>query len=215
MAFREIDMSTFPRKAHFDYFRSMTNPYVGVTVQVDVTELVTFCKREKVSFYLTMIHLAALAADGVPEFRQRIRGDGIVEYDACPTSHTELLDDGTYCYCALRHELPFKEYLAYAETERQKCRENPSIEEEEDVESEYFVSTLPWLHYTAFVQPTTASGDSNPRITWGRYEENERGRKLLPVTVLVHHALVDGLQMSQFYDNLNKEIKRLTGNVTL
>lgn len=215
MACRSIDMENFPRRAHFDYFRSMTNPYVGVTVQVDVTELVDFCKRENCPFYLTMIHLAALAADGVPEFRQRIRGDGIVEYDACPTSHTELLDDGTYCYCALRHELPLRKYLAYAEEERKRCRENPSIEEEDDVESEYFISTLPWLHYTAFVQPTTMNGDSNPRITWGKYEENERGRKMLPVTVLVHHALVDGLQISQFYDNLNREIKKFSDTVTL
>lgn len=215
MAYRKIDMETFPRKAHFDYFCSMTNPYVGVTVQVDVSDLVSFCKREHCSFYVTMIHLAALAADGVPEFRQRIRDGGIVEYGACPTSHIELLEDGTYCYCALRHELPFKDYLAYAEKERQRCREHPSIEEEEDAESEYFISCLPWLHYTAVVQPTTQNGDSNPRITWGKYEENERGRKLLPVTVLVHHALVDGLQLAQFYANLEKEIMKLTSQVTL
>ena len=215
MAYREIDMTQYPRKAHFDYFRTMTNPYVGVTVQVDVTDLVAFCKRERCSFYLTMIHLSALAADGVPEFRQRIRDGGIVEYDACPTSHIELLDDGTYCYCTLFHDLPWREYLAYAEKTRQARRANPSIEEDENMESEYFVSTLPWLHYTSFVQPTTSGDESNPRITWGRYEENERGRKLLPVTTLVHHALVDGYQLSQFYDNLNKEIKKLTAQVTL
>lgn len=209
MSCRMIDMETYPRRAHFDYFRTMTNPYVGVTVNVDVSAAVEFCKRGSCSFYLMMIHLSALAADAVPEFRQRIRGDQIVEYDACPTSHTELLNDGTYCYCALRHTLPLREYFAYAEQTRQRCRENPSIEEEDDVESEYFVSTLPWLHYSAFVQPTTANGDSNPRITWGKYEETPDGKKLLPVTVLVHHALVDGYQMSQFYENLEKEISKL------
>lgn len=207
---RKIDMETFPRRAHFDYFCSMTNPYLGVTVNVDVTELVRFCKREKCSFYLAMIHLSALAADGVPEFRQRIRDGGIVEYSACPTSHTELLDNGTYCYCTLHHDMDWKTYLAYAEDTRARCREHPSIEETDSVESEYFVSSLPWLNYTALIQPTTVGDESNPRITWGKYEENGTGRLLLPLTVLVHHALVDGFQLSRFYENLKREIETLT-----
>lgn len=207
---QKIDMQTYPRKAHFDYFCSMTNPYVGVTVNVDVTDLVRFCKREKCSFYLAVIHLVALAADGIPEFRQRIRDGGIVEYDACPTSHTELMDDGTYCYCTLFHDLPWKEYLAYAERTRAECRANPNIDEDEYMESEYFVSSLPWLHYTSFVQPTTTGNESNPRITWGKYEEDACGRKQMPVTVLVHHALIDGYQLSRFYDQFEKEIRKLT-----
>lgn len=210
MRCRKIDMETYPRRAHFDYFRSMTNPYLGVTVNVDVTELVQFCKREACSFYLAMIRLAALAADGVPEFRQRIRDGGIVEYDACPTSHIELLEDGTYCYCTLFHHLPWKEYLAYAEQTRAERRANPSIAEDTEQESEYFISALPWLHYTALIQPTTTGDESNPRITWGKFEKNSAGRLMLPVTVLVHHALVDGLQLSRFYGNLEAEIKKLT-----
>ena len=31
-------MDSYPRKAHFDYFRSLQYPYVGVTVDVDVTD---------------------------------------------------------------------------------------------------------------------------------------------------------------------------------
>lgn len=209
MTYRELDMETYPRKAHFDYFRTMTNPYVGVTCEVDVTELVRFCKRVGCSFYTAMIHTVALAADAIPAFCQRIRGDGIVEFAACPTSHTELLEDGTYCYCTLHHDLPWREYLAYAERTRKVCRESGTIDESEEVESEYFISCLPWLHYSSLVQPTTANGDSNPRITWGKYEENYKGRLMLPVTVLVHHALMDGAQLGQFYANLSQELSRL------
>lgn len=31
----------------------------------------------------------------------------------------------------------------------------------------YFVSALPWLNYTALVQPAARGDESNPRITWG------------------------------------------------
>lgn len=204
-----IDMSSYPRRAHFDYFRSLQNPYVGVTVNVDVTELVAYCKRRGISFYLTLLHAAALAADCVPALRQRIRDGGIVQYDACGTSHIELLEDGTYCYCTLYHEQPFGEYIAYAERQRRQCRENPGIEEDADVEGLYFISTLPWLHYTALVQPTAGGDESNPRISWGRFQPDGAGRLQLPVTLLANHALVDGLHLAGFYSDLEKEIERI------
>jgi chloramphenicol O-acetyltransferase type A len=183
---------------------------VGVTQNVDVTELVNFCREKKYSFYLTFLHAAALAADEVPQLRQRIHEGGIVEYDACPTSHIELLEDETYCYCTLRHHMPLEEYIPYAEAMREKCRQKASIEEDDDVESMYFISSLPWLHYSAMIQPTAGGEDSNPRITWGRYEKDIHGRLQMPVTLLAHHSLADGIHIAKFYQNLIKKIGQLT-----
>ena len=210
MSCKPIDMSAYPRRQHFDYFRSLPYPYVGVTQNVDVTALVRFCKTRGCSFYLAVLHACALAADQVPELRQRIRDGGVVQYDACPTSHTELLPDSTYCYCTLHHHMPFADYLARAEEARRLCRENASIDEDDDVESMYFISTLPWLHYTALIQPVACGDESNPRITWGRYEPDHAGRLQLPVTLLAHHALVDGVHLARFYENLNAVIAELT-----
>ena len=179
---------------------------MGVTNQVDVTALVRFCKERKGSFYLPFLHAAVLAADSVPELRQRIRGGGIVEYSQCPTSHIELLENGTYCYCTLRHHMKFDEYLPYAEAARKQCRVHGSIEESADSESMYFISTLPWLHYTALIQPV-AGGERSP--TRGLPGENSKrmpgGREQLPVTLLVHHGLVDGIHIARFYEALVRE----------
>ena len=206
-----IDMSTYLRRQHFDYFRSLPYPYVGVTQNVDVTALVRSCRAEGCSFYLTVLHACALAADEVPELRQRIRDGGIVQYDACPTSHTELLPDSTYCYCTLHHHMPFAEYLHQAEEARRLCRERASIDEDDDVESMYFISTLPWLHYTALIQPVACGDESNPRITWGKYEPDHAGSLQLPVSLLAHHALVDGLHLARFYESLKRIIAELAG----
>lgn len=207
MGYRTIDLSQYPRRRHFEYFSSLQYPYVGVTSNVDVTGLVPFCKQRGYSFYLVFLHLAALAADSVPEFRRRIRSGGIVEYDACPTSHIELLANGTYCYCTLRHNLKLDEYMPYAESTRRQCREAGSIEEDDDVESMYFISTLPWVHYTALIQPVAGGEESNPRITWGKFEDDAHGRRQLPVSILAHHALVDGIHIAQFYQSLEKLIQ--------
>lgn len=207
MSFRIIDMESYPRRQHFAYFSSLQYPYVGVTNDVDVTELVRFCKDRNYSFYLVFLHLAARAADSIPEFRRRIRNNEIVEYEECPTSHIELLEDNTYCYCTLRHNMVLDEYMAYAQAARAQCRQKGSIEEDSDAESMYFISTLPWLHYTALIQPVAGGEESNPRITWGKFREDYQGRKQLPVTVLAHHGLVDGIHIAQFYQNLEKQIR--------
>lgn len=39
MNWRTVDMSRESRRDQFAYFQTLSNPYVGVTVQVDVTEL--------------------------------------------------------------------------------------------------------------------------------------------------------------------------------
>lgn len=207
MSVRLLDMSKYARKAHFDYFRSLQYPYVGVTVDQDVTNAYNFSKETGRSFYLTFLHAVALAADAVPELRQRIQGDQIIEYSECPTSHTERTSGVEYCYCTLYHHMSLSDYYALAEEARRNCASN-GITEDANVESMYFISTIPWLHYTALIQPVACGDESNPRITWGRFKETEAGRIIMPVSILAHHALVDGSHIAQFYTNLDQEIEK-------
>ncbi len=206
---KRIDMATYPRRDHFEHFYGMAYPYVGVTVEVDVTALLTLCREKGYSFYLMVLHAVALAADEVDEFRRRIDDGGIVEYDECPTSHTELKPDGTYAYCTLHHHMPLEVYLQRAEAARAAARESGSIEEEAEVQSMYFISTLPWLHYTQLIQPVACGDESNPRFTWGKYQQNAEGRMMMPLSVLVHHALADGVHIAKFYDEFEKQMKHL------
>ena len=199
-------METYKRKNHFEYFNSLAFPYVGLTVNVDITDLLKTIKAKKLPFFLSICYCVSKAANRVPEFRQRILNNQIVEYDYCLTSHTVALNDGTYCYCDLDSNRSFEDYIRYAVNEQEKAKQRNSINEEaDDILGKIFISTIPWVSYTALINPTPVPADSNPRITWGKYfTENEK--VLLPVSVLCHHALVDGLHISKFYDFLNKEM---------
>lgn len=210
MQWRYIDLDSYSRRDHFEYFKGLPYPYAGITVNVDATAVVDYSKRNNRSFYLSFLHAVALAADNVPEFRQRIHNDGIIEYSQCPTSHIELLEDESYRYCTLYHHMPLSEYFAQAEDARKACKNN-DLQEDENVESMYFISTLPWLHYTELIQPVACGEESNPRITWGRYEVSSNGKIEMPVSVLVHHALVDGIHLARFFDHLKSEIMKYDG----
>ena len=154
MNYKFLDMDCYKRKSHFEYFRNLSYPYVGVTVNVDITDLVLVVKEKRLPFFLTVCHCVAKAVNGVPEFRRRIIENKIAEYEMCKTSHTVALDDGTYCYCTLDHDMLFQDYLPYAIKAQEDAKIVKNIEDNvDDVDELIFISTLPWFSYTAMVNP--------------------------------------------------------------
>ena len=63
MISRKLDMSVYPRKAHFDYFRSLAYPYVGLTANVDVTVLAERARKNQESFFLHVLYAVGKAAN--------------------------------------------------------------------------------------------------------------------------------------------------------
>lgn len=208
MQYRYIDMETYKRKRHFEYFSGLAYPYVGITVHVDITALSDVIRAKKLPFFLTVCYCVSEAANGVPEFRQRIVNHQIIEYEHCRTSHTVALSDGTYCYCDLSSTAPFADYLADAVQMQEEAKQNNHVGEGGEELDKIFISSLPWISYTALVNPVPMPADSHPRITWGKAFRQEE-KMLLPVSVLCHHALVDGLHIARFFSLLDEQMQRV------
>ena len=204
-AAKRIDLAGYARREHYRYFRDMAYPYVGMTVNVDITGFIETVKAQGLPFFLSFLYQAVGAANQIPALRQRMDAQGIIEFDRCPSSHTVAREDGTYVYCNLDCGMPFSQFLPYAQEEQRRAREGGSIQEEE-AQAFFFVSTLPWVTYTSLIQPTPFPADSNPRLTWGKYFD-QGDRTLMPVSLLCHHALADGLHLAQFYRALEERLE--------
>lgn len=138
----------------------MANPYLSVTAPCDITALRRLTQERGLPFFLTVLHCAINAANAVPELRQRIRGEGIVEYDRCLSSHTVALPDGTYCYCTLDCAQPLGAFLPAAQAEVARVKAAPSLDDGADPDELFFVSSLPWLTFSAISLPTPTPADS-------------------------------------------------------
>ncbi len=202
-----LDLESYKRIQHFNYFKGMAYPYVGITTDVDITDFIFHIKEKKYPFFLTFLWCVAKAANEIPELRQRIYKKGILEYENCGTSHTVAKEDGTYCYCALDCHKPLEAFISYAKEKQEVVKDQGDLKEEgSDSLGLFFISSLPWLSYSALIQPTPFPADSNPRITWGKYDQKE-GKTVLPVSILCNHALVDGRHISNFFAHLQEVLK--------
>ena len=187
-----IDMTKDPRGGQFEYFRTMTDPWAGITVPVDITALLASLNGRP--FFLSYLYAVMRAANAVPELRRRLLPDGT----------------GVYVYCLLEDDLSsYEKFVAEGKRRQKETLERGTLTEDGDVLANFFVSCVPWLYYTQIKEPAGGADDSNPRFAWGKYRE-ENGRMMLPMSLFINHALCDGWHVTQFYKNLDRELAELS-----
>ena len=199
-----IDLENFPRRSHYEFFKSYAYPYMGITANVDVTGLYDSAKAMGGSPFLAFLWAAATAANSVPEMRQRIIGDRIAQFDHCDTAHTVALPDGTFVNCRTDCRRSFDEFQTYGKQRQEEAKSRHGfVQPGEDETSLIFVSSTPWITFTQVIQPTPIPADSNVRIVFGKFFD-QNGRKMLPVNIQCNHALVDGLHVGRFFQKFQE-----------
>ncbi|HIT33871.1 MAG TPA: chloramphenicol acetyltransferase [Candidatus Faecousia intestinigallinarum] len=195
-----IDLETYPRRSHFEFFRQMAYPYVGFTAAVDVTKPLAAAKELGGGGFHACLWVIAQAANAVPELRQRIVGEQIVEFDHCDTAHTVAMPDGTFCNCRTESAMDFASFLQHARLAQEASMQRHGFVSTVEDETELiFVSCVPWISFTQVIQPTPIPADCNPRVVLGRYDRKADGRVEMPLAIQANHALADGRHLGQFY----------------
>ena len=218
MSRKYIDMTKYPRLDHFRHFLTMQQPCVSITVQVDITDWLSRLKASGCPFFLSFQYAVVRAANRIPEFRQRIVDDKIVEYDYCNPSYIVSLPDDTYRYCNVNVNQPFAQYLEESRVKQDAALHSEHLEEEKgDVLGLLFISCVPWFNYTEAMMPYPGGSFSNPSFCWGGYRTEkylaledgrvtEKVKTSIPVTLFFNHALIDGIHAGRFFDNLGDEL---------
>ena len=75
MAFRLIDLDTYPRREHYETFLRLKLTY-SATVQIDITDLRAALRAQGIKAYPAQIWMLTHAANEIPEFRMGQDADG-------------------------------------------------------------------------------------------------------------------------------------------
>lgn len=201
--FRVLDQEHWPRREQFDLFKTFGSPYFSITADVDITAY-RHALPKGGRFTVGLVFALAVAANAVPEFRQRIRGDDVIEFDVVHPSIIVLRDDEAFRFCAFPYAQDFAEFSKDAPERIDRARVATSMFDFEDQDDFLFLTGLPWISFTGVMHASpTQKPDSVPRIAWGKYRQVGE-RILLPLNVQVHHALVDGIHVGRFYSKVEQ-----------
>ena len=211
---REIDIESWPRREHYRFFMGLDYPQYNLCFDVDVSKLVPFCRERGLSFYYALLYCSTLAANAVEAFRYRARGDKVVLHDGLHPSFTDMSKDSDL-FRIVTVEMPetleaFVERAAARSSEQVHPFDFTGFEGRDDL---IYYTSIPWVSFTQLNHTITHDReDSVPRLSWGKYrEEGGPGccRFVLPYSVQVHHAFVDGLHIARFKDTLESALNAL------
>ncbi|WP_421856122.1 CatA-like O-acetyltransferase [Oricola sp.] len=200
MAAREIDLQSWPRAETYRLFRSYGKPHYAITSRIDVTRLVTELKPAGASPYRACLYAIGAGVHAVPELLTRFRSETVVQHDAVELSMTVPRDDGTFAYAYVPFEPDWPSFDRNSLTLMEAAAAAGGLEPNTGFRDDLaYLSCLPWLDFTAASNALPGPDDCIPRISWGRFVDDGSGRHSMAVAVEVHHALVDGIHLGQFF----------------
>ena len=202
---QKINYSDWPRREVYEFFSTLSHPFYMVTFRQDVTALYDYAKAKGLSFYYSMVWACTKALNDVEAFLICAREGELYRLSRRDPSFTDLrpgdeqfhivtlpMDDDLVAFCRIAGE-------------KSRAQQGFICAETETDELIYF-SCLPWLDITALtnerdMSSTESLNDNIPRLTWGKYTE-ENGRKTLGLSLEVNHRFIDGAHIGRFAERL-------------
>jgi chloramphenicol O-acetyltransferase type A len=201
-----VDQGNWKRKAHFDFFKKFTEPFFGFTVMVDCTHAYREAKEKGHSFFLHYLHKSLLAVHAIENFRYRIQNDQVWLYDRLIASPTLQREDGTFGYGYFEFDPDFEIFAAKAKIEIEAVQNASGLKTALTENNVIHYSSIPWINFTSLSHARAFDiPDSIPKICFGKMTE-EHGKRVMPMSVHVHHGLVDGYHVGMYVDLFQKMI---------
>lgn len=206
---KKIDIDNWERKSHYNWFSSFADPTMALDVKMDITALLEFCKRRKVSSFAAVMYIACDALNKDEAFRLRVSDGEVVCIDYANVAYTIMVNDRYFVNCRARMNEGFKTFLDDVEANRKKFNGSNFVQQQYNnvsVIDDIYCSCLPWINFTSVKQPIPDNSDESksiPRICWGKYF-TEGERTYLTLNITANHALVDGINFGSVFDRIQE-----------
>jgi chloramphenicol O-acetyltransferase type A len=205
---KTIDLETWPRRRHFEVFRSLDFPHFSLCAEVDVTHLVASRPSIGMSLTIAIVYALARAANEQIDFRLRLREGQVVEHEVIHPSPTVMGEGRLFSFCTIPYSPEPEAFAACASERMAQAQLAPRLEDDPGQDDLLFMTSLPWVSFTSFTHPIHMRPvDSIPRLAWGKIASRD-GRQVMPLSVQVHHALMDGVHVGQYYQAVQDLLHR-------
>jgi len=205
---RKIDISSWNRKGHLEFFSAFQEPFFGITTTIDCTTAYEKAKAMQISFFVYYLHKTLAAVNQIENFRYRIEGEDVFLYEEIDASATIMREDKTFGFSFMKFHEDIHEFNTIVQTEIERIQTTTGILTREYPENIIHFSAVPWINFTGLTHSRNFGvADSCPKISYGKLVE-ENGKKSMALSVTAHHGLVDGYHIGLFIEALQTELNK-------
>ena len=206
MNYKVIHIENWHRKEQYEFFRQFDEPFTGVVVDVNVTSLYNHCKDTGTSFFQMYLHLCLKAVNETPAFSLRIVEEQVRSYDKVHASAVIIRPDRSFGFSHIEFSEDFAVFSNNVESEKERIAHDRSLFPPVNTPDVIHFSAMPWIKFRGLSHARNLSvKDSCPKISVGKIFEQEDDL-LMPLSVHVHHALADGIDMGEFIENYQRQL---------
>jgi chloramphenicol O-acetyltransferase type A len=202
---RHLDLTNWPRREVFEFFRTFDKPYFNICTRLDITSLLAALqKSSNVSVSLAYHYFALRAANEIEPFRYRLRDGQVIVHDVIHGGTTVLLPNETFTLAYFDYEPNFQKFMEQAQSSVKRVLTGEGAFRPDPRDDRIHFTALPWISFTSFSHARNwKSEDSIPKIAFGKFVK-ENGKTFQPFSVEVHHALMDGLHVGRYLSRLEE-----------
>ncbi|MEG0928939.1 MULTISPECIES: chloramphenicol acetyltransferase [Chryseobacterium] len=203
-----VDIESWNRKEHFNFFSNMASPYFGFTTEVDCTKAYDKAKENGYSFFAYYFHKSMVAVNTVDELKLRIIDGQVVQFDTVHAGSTIGRPDGTFGFSFTLFSEDFEIFNANLQEEIKGVHETSGLRISNERLGKDHVrhTTIPWNSFSSILHPTDFNtGESIPKIAFGKFNIRE-GKKYLPVSIEAHHGLADGIHIAKYLEEFQRQL---------
>lgn len=199
-----LEIESWSRRQHFEFFKDFDNPFFNICADTDVTSLLALVRAQQgLSFSIAYHFLSMKAANEVESFRYRLRGERVLIHERIHAGTTLLLANESFTFVYFDYTDDFEEFHTRAKESIAIALAGKSrLDERENDDDLIHHSVIPWVSFNSISHARNWGRlDSIPKIAFGKYRA-DGNRMKMPISVEVHHALVDGLHVGRYFERV-------------
>ena len=192
-------LSDYPRRAHFEFYRSNPSPFYSLTFELDATRLRQRLADTGAPVYAGLCWHFHRALAALPAFRVRLLGDDLVLHDTLRMGLTVPAPRRTYTFAIFDWEPDWAVFAGAARGVLARASERVDLTGGGAPDFAYYTA-LPKVPFTSFTHVRLADPTAGqPETAFGRIDERQ-GRLVVPVGVQVNHLFIDGGDLGDLYE---------------
>lgn len=198
-AYKIIDRQSWHRKDHHQFYSQFSSPCFNLCVPVAAQNIYECAKDNDVSFFQLALYGILRAANLVPQLKQRMSGDDIIEFANIKVMTPILTTTDGFRQIWCENALSFADFTTEVTRNIETAKTAEPAPMKAEAEDYFCASCLPWVHFSSITHAEFNASSAVPTLTWGKLKNG-----VIPVAGKFNHAFVDGIHAGRFFAYLEE-----------